>query len=53
MNTKYVCYFVSYSGKVCLRNCRQVEGCCFHKNAKIKFPCIEQGCIKPTHSEFG
>ena len=51
MNIKYICYFISYSGEVCLRNCRRSEGCCFHYKALDYVLCSE--CRKKTRSDSG
>ena len=51
MRTMYTCYFVDYSGEICMRRCTRPEGCCFHYKALPHNPCSD--CGKPTRSMSG
>ena len=48
---EYTCNFLKPSGEICTRTCRTDKGCCYHKKAKLRVPCLE--CGKGTFSISG
>ena len=53
MGGKYICQYPDDEGEICGGESTRPEGCHIHWKRRQRYPCKQEGCVRPTASKYG